>query len=1676
MAQVGRISGPLLFSNLERNGKNIDFRNQTASVPTLKLDVNNNYIGINKTAPAFALDIGGSASLNFDNIILTSSTPGNFSISNDDITVFSGDINLVNPVVQSENRTLQTRITGTKIDTYVSNASLTLDANGTGAIEFLTNTNVDGTLHTTGDISLEGNVILGDSAAVDKVSFNADVDSSIIPDLHNTHDFGRTNDRFDNLYAHTLYNSQVIANALTVNNIDVTKIVGNIFWVSPNGDNNNKGDHPQSPWKTLSYALQAADSSIGGPVTIHLEAGEYQETFPMTVPEQVSVYGEDMRNVIISPTTGTESENAFLLNDSSTIQNITIKDFYYDSVNDKGYAFAFAPNASISSRSPYVFNTTVLTKGQVTTPSDPRGYDSLDAGRAVKCDGAVVDTNSPQASMLFYSMTAITPGVTAVKATNGVRMEWLNSFVYFAKEGIRVENGSTGRIGPDGSTVDYGGELRCINSANIYGEKGIIADGSDALVYIVEHTFSYAGTGKRSDNDTSFVTEKFETTELNNGKILGTHIDKDGGFNVGDVLFVNQETGDVEFKSVDFDFSDIAALTINTDGSVVTIDGEKVQTDLIRFRNNIVESTAGPLNFAAAPLGSINIPENVTISADLDVSGNLTIGGALVRLGDADTDSIDFNAEVNNNIIPNLHNTYNLGSTSKYWGWLYSSILLTDNIVLEGSRIRTTDSDSDLELTASGTGNVAFGKFNPGQTFTVSGTSTFNNDINTLTTMAVTGDIDINGNARFFSTGTDNLNANSNVSLGDVHFIGNRITTLDTNSDLEFRPHGTGLFRIVGDLEITNRLLAPGANYTLTDVTMEETSAGHLVVQRDLTIQGMSINESVNITGNVIESNVTNADLELRATGTGKVIFQENLQVDNDAIVNGNMALNTVNVNNFVGGTIITTDLNVPSFNTQDLEFTGNFITTTTTNADLELGVSNPNPPTITKVTGSTNFVRNEETNPRGITFNNDGTKMFIVGTTGDDVNEYTLSTGFDLTSTVTFLDSYSVSSKEANPTAVKFNADGTKMFITGVASNNIHEYALSTGFDVSTASFTQTLVTSVDNDHFGLDFSNDGTKMYITGNQNDKIYQYDLSSAFDISTATFNQDLYLGTYDIEPFGIEFSPNGKRLFIVGTRGNGVDEFRLTTGFDISTATHEGFYFTGGNPSGIHISPDGLKFFIVGNVLDTVQEYTTDGPYRIVPGTGTGVVRFNTQSEFQQNLTTNGDTTFVDVTADTFTADNLTVNKNISMPSNMKLEGVDFIGNTITTYRTNDDLDLRASGTGVVRVGSNTNISGDLTVNGTTTFDTISSGATSPNKLIVGRLDAFQTQLENINISGNKIQTTQTNSNLELGASGTGVVRFEGLKVPNLTVNNTLSTQGITVNADVEFTEIETSSDILFNDNYITTTESNSNLELRGNADGRIHLNDIHFKGNTLYANRDDSTIPTLEIRADKFVMDSTDSITLPKGTFTLNEDSTANADIRYDTSIDQFVGKEGGLQRVFGGIYSNDLQTRVRIDSNNNAIFFDVNGVNVMEMNSIGETYAHRIELQGIDIDGSTIQTNNTNGDIILLPEGGTGRTQIEAIQFLDRTIYTTGTNIGTLAATGLGYIKFNQDSALRVPIGTSAEREPNPEVGSSRYNTDLAYLENYTAGGWVTAAGTGAGVSEADMNEIMNEFILIFG
>ncbi len=71
---------------------------------------------------------------------------------------------------------------------------------------------------------------------------------------------------------------------------------------------------------------------------------------------------------------------------------------------------------------------------------------------------------------------------------------------------------------------------------------------------------------------------------------------------------------------------------------------------------------------------------------------------------------------------------------------------------------------------------------------------------------------------------------------------------------------------------------------------------------------------------------------------------------------------------------------------------------------------------------------------------------------TGDNVNEYTLSTGFDVP-TASYDSNFSVSSQENAPTGIAFNSSGTKMFVIGWAGDDVNEYTLSTGFDVSTVS-----------------------------------------------------------------------------------------------------------------------------------------------------------------------------------------------------------------------------------------------------------------------------------------------------------------------------------------------------------------------------------------------------------------------------------------------------------------------------------------------------------------------------------------------------------------------------------------------------------------------------------------------
>ena len=154
--------------------------------------------------------------------------------------------------------------------------------------------------------------------------------------------------------------------------------------------------------------------------------------------------------------------------------------------------------------------------------------------------------------------------------------------------------------------------------------------------------------------------------------------------------------------------------------------------------------------------------------------------------------------------------------------------------------------------------------------------------------------------------------------------------------------------------------------------------------------------------------------------------------------------------------------------------------------------------------------------------FSSNGTKMFVVGNIGDDVNEYTLPTPFDV-STAFFVDAFSVASQETTLRGVAFSSNGTKMFVVGNDGRDVNEYTLPTPFDVSTASYAgdaeRFSVASQETSPSGVAFSSDGAKMFVVGSNGDDVNEYTLSSVYPITVI----DPFVTTWNIPSDNFELT-------------------------------------------------------------------------------------------------------------------------------------------------------------------------------------------------------------------------------------------------------------------------------------------------------------------------------------------------------------------------------------------------------------------------------------------------------------------------------------------------------------------------------------------------------------------------
>jgi len=107
--------------------------------------------------------------------------------------------------------------------------------------------------------------------------------------------------------------------------------------------------------------------------------------------------------------------------------------------------------------------------------------------------------------------------------------------------------------------------------------------------------------------------------------------------------------------------------------------------------------------------------------------------------------------------------------------------------------------------------------------------------------------------------------------------------------------------------------------------------------------------------------------------------------------------------------------------------------------------------------------------------------------------------------SSASFVDTFSVSSQETTPVGIAFSKSGEKMFIAGDAGNDVNEYILTAAWDVSTESFVDSFgVNSQEASIRDIWVDSSGKTMFVVGKSGDDVNAYKLTTAWDVSTASF--------------------------------------------------------------------------------------------------------------------------------------------------------------------------------------------------------------------------------------------------------------------------------------------------------------------------------------------------------------------------------------------------------------------------------------------------------------------------------------------------------------------------------------------------------------------------------------------
>lgn len=235
-----------------------------------------------------------------------------------------------------------------------------------------------------------------------------------------------------------------------------------ILYVSVNGSDSNDGSSGQ-PFLTIKYAMaQALTLSNGGlyPVSVHVAPGSYIEDNPITIPKNVAMMGDNLRNVFITPQT--PAADFFYMTSGCYVWGVTLRNY-----TGKGFSYdPTTPNQNVFV-SPYIQNLT----------------SSTTTGTAVYIDGDNVSSISTKAMIVGF-FTIINRGGKGIHIVNRGYSQLVNIYTIACDIGIHVESGGFCTLnGSDCSIGNYG------LKANGYGPLQTSGDlvSQQAGIFVIEN-------------------------------------------------------------------------------------------------------------------------------------------------------------------------------------------------------------------------------------------------------------------------------------------------------------------------------------------------------------------------------------------------------------------------------------------------------------------------------------------------------------------------------------------------------------------------------------------------------------------------------------------------------------------------------------------------------------------------------------------------------------------------------------------------------------------------------------------------------------------------------------------------------------------------------------------------------------------------------------------------------------------------------------------------------------------------------------------------------------------------------------------------------------------------------------------------------------------------------------